>query len=212
MIENAKSARAKYLSEHPDSLLPSFEHELHELGYEFEIPEQVKKVLPMHEKIISPIAIRYYKKAKLDNDKSYFVGLITCKGNDEIIKELLDDFQKENTSNFLREMIGNQLRKVKSEKFISEYLKIIENSNYGVVVGHFVDLLTSLKVDAAIPIFIKMLEDKSLRALGIKALANLKREEFRPYFERFENDKNSGLRKYAKTALKKLDIAKTKHK
>ncbi|HOD01858.1 MAG: hypothetical protein BWY46_01589 [Firmicutes bacterium ADurb.Bin300] len=212
MIENEKKANSKYYEKYPDSLIPLFEQELRELGYEFEVPSQIKGFLPEREKIISPIATKYYREAKSDRDKSYFVCLITCRGDDEIIKELIEDFQKTNTENFLREMIGNQLRKAKSPKFIPDYLKIIQEPTYGAVIGHFTDLLASLKVEEAIPIFIKMLDEEKLRTHAICALGDYKREELRPYFERFENDKNSYWRKYARAALKKLEKQLEKRK
>ena len=65
-------------------------------------------------------------------------------------------------------------------------------------------LMGKLKLEKAIPILIELLEDETVRLHAICALGDFKKEEFRPYFERFSNDKHSGLRKYAKKALKKL--------
>ncbi len=67
-----------------------------------------------------------------------------------------------------------------------------------------------LKVEKAIPILIDLLEDEDVRLHAITALGDFKREEFRPYFERFENDKHPGWRKYSRAALKKLDKQKEK--
>lgn len=37
IIENSKKAYEKYLVEHPDSIIPPFEQELRNLGFQFEI-------------------------------------------------------------------------------------------------------------------------------------------------------------------------------
>ena len=66
-------------------------------------------------------------------------------------------------------------------------------------------LVEKLKVKAAIPILIDLLEDEGVRWQAIAALGEFKQENLRPYFERFHNAKHPGWRKYAKAALKKLD-------
>ena len=70
-------------------------------------------------------------------------------------------------------------------------------------------LLGKLKEECAIPTLIDLLEDEEVRLHAISALGEFKREEFRCYFERFQNSKHSGWRKYARSALKKLDSHKS---
>lgn len=125
---------------------------------------------------------------------------------------LIEDFYSKSNQNFTRCSIAYCLYQIRSKRHVEEYLKIISNPEYDISRQMLVLLVGKLQIEEAIPILIDLLEDKSVRLHVICALSDFKREEFRPYFERFENDKNSGLRKYAKTALKKLDIAKTKHK
>ena len=62
-----------------------------------------------------------------------------------------------------------------------------------------------LKEESAIPVLIDLLEDEEVRLHAISALGQFKREEFRGYFERFQNASHAGWRKYAREALKKLD-------
>ena len=62
IIENTKKAYEEYLAEHPDSLIPSFEQELRDRGFQFEISEQIKWFLHKHKKTILPIAIRFINK------------------------------------------------------------------------------------------------------------------------------------------------------
>ena len=66
--------------------------------------------------------------------------------------------------------------------------------------------------NSAIPILIDLLEDEDVRLHAICALSDFKKEEFRCYFERFQDSKHPGWRKYAKAAIKKLDNKKEKIK
>ena len=52
---------------------------------------------------------------------------------------------------------------------------------------------------------INLLEDEGVRLQAIAALGDFKQENLRPYFERFQNSTHPGWRKYAKSALKKLN-------
>ena len=205
MIENSKKAYKKYLVEHPDSLLPLFEQELRNLGYEFEISEQIEQFLPKHKQTILPIAIRYYQQATYDNEKDFFISLFRYRGFEEVVPMLLRDFCSSTTSNCTRWFIADCLYQIRSKKYIADYLKIISNSSYGQDRQMIILLIGKLKVEAAIPILIALLEDEEVRLHAIVALGDFKREEMRPYFERFQNSSHPGWRKYARAALKKLD-------
>ena len=62
MIENSKKASEKYFAEHSDSLIPPFEQELHNIGFQFEISEQIKQFLPIHKKTICPLPLNIINK------------------------------------------------------------------------------------------------------------------------------------------------------
>jgi hypothetical protein len=205
MIELEKQDDKRYYAEHPDSLIPPFEQELRELGYEFEVSSQIKGFMPKHKETILPIAIKYYQQAKYDNEKNHFLSFFHFKGFEEVVPMLLDDFYSPDTSRLTREFISDTLYQIRSKKYIDDYLKILSNPEYEHYCLFITLLVSSLKVEAAIPIFIKMLDNEKICALGVRALGNYNRTEFRSYFERFENDKRSDVRKYAKAALKKLE-------
>ena len=92
IIENSKKASESFLAEHPDSMIPPFEQELRNLGFQFEISEQIKHFLPKYKKVILPIAVKYYQQAIHDTDKNFFISLFHYKGFDEVIPMLLGDF------------------------------------------------------------------------------------------------------------------------
>ena len=204
MIENYKKVSEKYYAEYPDSLILPFEQELRDLGFQFEISPQIDQFLPKHKETILPIAIKYYKQAKYPKDKSFFMGLFHHKGFEEVVPMLLEDYYSDN-SNIDKWAIGDRLYQIRSKKYIDDYLKIISDSSYGQDRQMVILLIGKLKVEAAIPILIDLLEDEGVRLHAIIALGDFKRNDLRQYFERFQNDKHSGLRKYARAALKKLD-------
>ena len=127
------------------------------------------------------------------------------KGFEEVVPMLLEDFYSPKTPDLTRSFIAENLRVIHSKKYKEDYLKIISDSSYGVNRYAVMDLVGKLKIEAAVPLLIKMLDEEKLRTNAICALCDYKKEELRPYFQRFENAKESYWRKYAKTALKKLD-------
>lgn len=205
VFENAKEAEKKYFQEHPDSLILPFEQELRNLGFQFEISSQINQFMPKHKKIILPIAIKYYEQAKYDNEKNFFISLFHFKGFDEVVPLLIKDFFEPTTSEHNRWFIADCLYQISSKQYMDDYIKIISDSAYGINRQMIILLVGKLKSEKAIPVLIELLEDESVRLQAIAALGYYKREEFRPYFEKFQNSKHSGWRKYAKAALKKLD-------
>ena len=204
MIELEKQDDKRYYAEHPDSLIPPFEAELRELGYEFEVSSQIPGFLPKHKALLLPIIIRYYKMATLKNEKSYFMGLFQHKGFEEVVPMLLDDFYSGDPI-IDRWAIGDRLYTIRSKKYTEDYLKIIANPVYSRSRQMIVLLIGKLKVEEAIPILIELLDDDDVRGHAIIALGEYKREGLRKHFIRFQEYKNSYIRKEALKALKKLE-------
>lgn len=207
-MDTEKAAAEKYHNENPDSLIPCFEEELREAGFDFEIGTQAIGFMPKHKKEILPIAIRYYQLAREQqryNEQNHFMNFFGFRGFDEVIPQLLVDYYSEETPNLTRWFISDCLYRIRSRNFINEYLDIVSNKNYGQNRKMIVLLLGKLKVERVVPVLIDLLEDEEVRLHAIAALGDFKRKEFRPYFERFQDSKHPGWRKYAKAALKKLD-------
>ena len=212
-IERAKTDEKICREEHPDSLIPLFEEELRNLGFSFEISNQTLMFMPKHKKVILPVAIKYYQEAKRlekNNEQEYFLSFFHFKGFDEVVPMLLEDFCSCNADDMIGWTIADHLYQIRSKSYIPEYLDIISNSFYGSNRQMLILLIGEWQVADAVPILIDLLEDEDVRLHAISALGCFKREEFRPYFERFENSKHSGWRKYARAALKKLDKQQNK--
>lgn len=209
-IHNEKEAAERYYIENPDSLIPLFERELRELGFDFEVSSQTFGFIPKYKKDILPIAVRYYqlaKKHKKTNEQMHFMGFFRIKGFDDIVPMLLEDYCSEETDDLTRWFISDCLYYIRSKKFIREYQIISSNRLFRINRQMIVLLLGKLKDDTSVPILIALLEDEEVRLQAICALGEYKRESFRCYFERFKDDTHPGWRKYARAALKKLDNA-----
>ncbi len=203
MLEQYKASEEQK-EKNPDSILPAFKQELLNLGFSFQVLNQAESLLPKYKDIVLPVVIKYYKKAKLKNEKRYLLGWFHHKGLEEVVPMLLEDYYS-NNSDIDKWAIGDRLYQIRSKKYIDDYIKIISDSSYGQDRQMIILLVGNLKVEAAIPILIDLLEDEGVRLQAIVALGDFKRENLRPYFERFQNAKHPGWRKYAKAALKKLD-------
>ena len=188
----------------PNSVLWDFKQELLNLGFQFQVLNQAEALMPRYKDIVLPIAINYYKKAKLRNEKRYLQKWFYHKGLEEVVPMLIEEFCSDNP-NIDKWAIGDCLYKIHSKKYIDDYLKIISDSSYGRDRQMVVSLVGKLKVEKAIPILIDLLEDETVRLHAITALGDFKREAFRPYFERFQDSKQPGWRKCARAALKKLE-------
>lgn len=202
LLEQYKESE-KQMEKNPDSILLAFKQELLNLGFSFQVLNQAESLLPKYKDIVLPIVIKYYKKAKLKNEKQYLLGWFHHKGLEEVVPMLLEDYCSNNTD-IDKWAIGDRLYQICSKKYVDDYLKIIADPSYGIDRQMIVLLVGKLKVEAAIPILIDLLEDEGVRLHAIDALGNFKREEFRCHFERFQNSTHPGWRKYAKIALKKL--------
>ena len=207
-LDNEKAAEKQYYKTNTDSLIPFFEKELRNLGFEFETSNQAVGFIPKHKKVILPIAVKYYQLAKVfekTNEQNYFIRFLCIKGLDVVVPMLLEDYYFEKTADLTRWFISDCIYQIRSEIFIKEYLDIVSRKIFGQNRQMIVLLLGKLKEESAIPVLINLLEDEEVRLHAISALGEFKREDFRCYFERFQNSTHSGCQKYAKLAIKKLD-------
>lgn len=203
MIEQYKASEDQ-MKKNPDSVLQNFKQELLDLGFNFQVLNQAEGLLPRYKDTVLPVVIKYYRIAKLKNEKQYLLGWFHHRGLEEVIPMLLEDYYSNNVD-IDRWAIGDRLYQVRSKKYVDDYIKIISNPAYGQDRQMVILLVGKLKIESAIPILIDLLEDEGVRLHAIIALGDFKREDLRPYFKRFENSKHPGWRKYAKAALKKLD-------
>ena len=206
MIQNEKRADEEYKRNNPESILILFEKELKELGYEFEVLDQVRGFLPKHKKIIIPIAMKFYSETKLEQDKRYFLRLFHYKGLDECISLMLEDMYSKNISVSIKSLIAENLRVIHSPKYINDYLRILSMKKLDDARNPIISLVGDFKVEQAIPMLIAALsEEKNITTNALDALGKFKKADLRIYFEEYLEHKNKYYRREAKKALQKLE-------
>ena len=79
MIERYKASEEQ-MKERPDSILLDFKQELLNLGFNFQVLNQAESLLPKYKDMVLPVVIKYYKMAKLKNEKQYLLGWFHHRG------------------------------------------------------------------------------------------------------------------------------------
>lgn len=85
-------------------------------------------------------------------------------------------------------------------------MKIVSNTNFGASRQMVVLLLGKIKAQDSIPVLLNLIDDPVITGHVINALGQFKREDFRPYFEKYLNHKNSFYRREARKAISKIDL------
>lgn len=187
----------------PGSILLDFKEDLHNLGFSFQVLNQAEALMPKHKDTILPIVIKYYKAATIPSEKQYLLKWFHHRGLDEVIPMLIEDYYSP-CSDTARWAIGDRLYEIRSKHYVKEYIKMITNPKFGIARQMVVLLLGKLKEESAIPTLIDLLKDEEVRLHVISALSEYKREEFRQYFEKFQDSTHPGWRKSARAALRRL--------
>lgn len=206
MIENQKNADEEYRRDNPNSLIFVFEKRMKELGYKFDSLNQVKGFLPKHKNIIIPIAMELYEQTNIERDKRYFLGLFHFKRFDECIPLMLRDIYSEDVSISIKALIAENLRVIRSPKYVEDYLRILSMKELSDSRNAIIALVGDLKIEQAIPMLVSALEEeKNITTNALDALGKFKKAELRIYFEKYLNHKNKYYRREAKKALQKLE-------
>lgn len=87
-IDTMKQSAEEYYRKNPNCLIPQFEQELRNMGFQFEISSQAMALVPKHKDEIVPLALKYYQRAKelgQYKDQTHFLNYFHVKGLDSIL-------------------------------------------------------------------------------------------------------------------------------
>ena len=191
----------------PTSVLPALRGELAQLGFAFPTIYHAIELKKTHPEVIGPLALKYYQLAVRKQEKSYLLGWLPKKSAADAIPVLLEDFCSD-ADNIDHWAIADTLYTFASRKYIQDYLDIIADPGYGAARQMLVLLVGRLKVERALPLLIRLLDDPSMTAHAIIALGRFRREELRPHFERFAACPDPLCRREAQKALARLEKPK----
>ena len=191
----------------PTSVLPALREELTLLGFTFPTIYHAIELKKTHPEVIGPLALKYYQLAVRKQEKSCLLGWLPKKSAADAIPVLLEDFCSD-ADNIDDWAIADTLYTFASRKYIQDYLDIIADPGYGAARQMLVLLVGRLKVEQAIPLLIRLLDDPSMTAHAIIALGRFRREALRPHFERFTACPDPLCRREARKALARLEKPK----
>lgn len=206
-----KAEFERYCERRPDSVMPDFLQELSELGYRTEIFMDVVRIARLHGDDILPLAWKYYRQAKHEYERILMLSLFCFNGGGRYIPQLLQDYTAPETPEDRRAVIAQCVFENRAEEYADEYVKIMAGKRYGQSRQTFVLLAGELKLENAVPVLIKLLDEGDFRLHALVALSAYRREDFRPYFLRFKNSEDLQIRQAAIMALQKLSQAWGKH-
>lgn len=202
-----KENENQYLALHPDSLIPKFAKELAALGYTAETTAQLLRYMPRHKGAFLPIVKAYYQLAKqegLHDEQNFFLQFFHYRGLDEVVPLLIEDYKDVDTADSTRWFISDCLYQICSPNFLTEYIDLVSNPQYGINRQMLVLLLGKLKSEYAVSTLLMLVDDGDVAIQAIMALGEYRRIEFQPCFERFLTSKKQGLRNAARVSLKKI--------
>lgn len=152
-----------------------------------------------------PIILDYCNQFEAEHYRSELIGVLGFRSYEKFVPRLICLYQ--NTKSVqLRLDISDVLFRICSRKHISEYLRIVQESEYGISYDRLVDLLCKLRVKEAIPILLRLYErnPKDWYWTLLKYAPNTKVSALRDYIAPLLESNDSEVRGLARKALRRL--------
>ncbi len=183
-----------------------FKQSLLDHGYQFRYLHESLCCMPREKDIIVPLVMDYFRKAKSVKDREVLLDWLYFKGLDKAVPLLIEEFKTNslNGNDAYRWKIADTIYKIKSPKYKSDYLEIIQNKNYGTCRQMIVLLLGSIKCFEAVPILLQHLPDEDITLHAINSLGKLGGIECIPVLENYIDSPRSVIRKETKKAIERI--------
>lgn len=151
--------------------------------------------------------LEFYKKAKLENEKFSCLQDLFGAGYDKnkLVELILDVFSKNQENLYLWEY-GDLLYYIKNFRYLSQYIELIQNKNYGTARQMIVLLVGKSKKEEVIPVLKSLLNDPDVYGHALDALTNFSGEDIEDIMMQYINHKVTWVRNTAKKYLKKKGI------
>ena len=199
--------RQKEMNWNGNDIIPMFLNEIKSLGYEFELSIQAREICRINPKEFRLIIMKYYKIAKLENEKAYLMSCFNSKKNNEMVPFFINEFYCNNNS-IVRSAIGNCLISTSNIKYLNDYVKMIKDSHLGVDRAYIILTVKKLKNKAIVDALIEILSDSDLRLDSLQVLKSYKDKALYSVFNEYINDNDPEVRKEAKKAIALMDNLK----
>lgn len=218
-VRCAISDREKIKENDPNSITKSIKDEFRYLGFNVICIDDIASIcLTFKDKKYWDIVIRYLEIATDEVERFYLREGFMTKEVVDYLPFFFDEFRNCTNDEESRQIsIANIFLRCSSEKYLDEYIKILDDENIsktmppcGDVRNFVIDGMSLVKCDSFKQIFIQYLDNDKISFRCLNALSKYKDESLRPIFEGFLNHDDKEYRKIAQKAIEKLDKQKEK--
>lgn len=183
--------------------------QVNSLGYYFSNTHRLHEIDDIR---IVPIILEHWNRFENISFRCGTLGSIDKRSYSQYVPDLLAIFWSD-TNSEIRWTIENCLLKIRSRKYVDEYLKIVNDPSYNTVGSLLIELLCKLHVKEVLPRFLELfLHDPSHWEWSFLRYAYmLKDDSILPYIEPYLHCNDAELRNYARRAVQRLLSASTPH-
>lgn len=162
-----------------------------------------RKNIKGHKELCDEI-IKFYKEAKVDNDKLVLLEDLYAIGYDKnkIVEMILDTFNNQKKFTMLWEY-GDLLYRMKRYKYLQQYISIINDDTYGEDRQMIILLVGKSKNIETIPILKGLLDDSDVCGHALEALTNFTGDDIEKIMFKYLNYEVKWVRNIAEKYLKK---------
>lgn len=158
-----------------------------------------------------PIILEHFRSFKSANYRSGAIDVIRFPSYQDCVPQLLRIYE-ESSSPQTQLDISQALLQIRSKKYISEYLRIINKPDYGTEHDFLIDLLCKLRVKEVVPKLLELLNsDPNMWSWTFLKYAPIFRDpSLLPLIEPYLEANDSEIRALARKAIKKLGVIETR--
>ena len=176
--------------------------QVNSLGYYF---SNTHRLYDIDDIRIVPIILEHWNRFKSISFKCGVLGSINKRSYAQYIPDLLNIFWSDDDPK-IRWTLENCLLHMRSEKYVKEYLKIVNDPSYNTAGSLLIELLCKLHVKDVLPRFLELFlkDPDQWKWSFVRYAYMLKDDSILPYIEPYLLCDDAELRNYAKRAVQRL--------
>ena len=196
-------------SEHDLRLTTEVLDKVNSLGYHF---SNLNKLHNTEDVRFVPIILEYYDKFECKTYSNWFLQSICFRSYSEYIPNLVAIYEQTDDLD-LKNAVSQCFLQMRCKKYIPEYLRIVNDPNYGENFDWTMDVLCKLRVKEAIPKLLELVNryPQKWTWTFIWGAPFFKDPSLIPYLEPFLDHPDGEFRSMARKGISKLNDIKSKN-